>query len=80
MIDMRRDAVNFVVRSHHAADMGLLHDGLKGNQEVFADNAFRIVARRGVGSAFRLSMNREMLHGGDYVIAAYNERVALQGR
>jgi len=38
VIDMRRHAVNFVVRGHHAAHARLFHCSFKGNKKVFPDD------------------------------------------
>ncbi len=78
VVDVRRDAVDFVVGGHHAAGVGLFDRGLKGHEEVFANDALGIISWSGVGAAFGLSVNREVLGCGDDVMAVDRERIALQ--
>ena len=64
---MRRNAINFVVRRHHALRVPLLYAGFKRLQEVFANDSFGIVAGADICAAFRLAVNREMLEGCDHM-------------
>ena len=64
---MRRNAVNFVVGRHHALRVRLLYSGFKRLQEIFANDAFGIVAGADIGAAFRLAVNRKMFEGRDHV-------------
>ena len=78
VVDVRRDAVDFVVGGHDAARVALLDGGLERHQEVLADHAFGIIAGRGVGAALRLAVHGEVLGGGHHVMMIDIELVALQ--
>ena len=58
--------------------MRLLDGGLEGDQEVFADDAFGVIAGRGVGAALGLAVYGEVLGGGHHVVVVDMEIVALQ--
>ena len=78
VVDVRRDAVDFVVGGHHAADVRFLDRGLKRHEEILANDALGIVAGSGVGAAFGLAVYGEVLGGGNDVMAVDRERIALQ--
>ena len=78
MVDVGGNAVNFVVGGHDAADVGFLDHGFEGDEEVFANDAFGVVAGGGVRAAFGLAVNGKVLSGGDDVVAADGIIRALQ--
>ena len=73
-VDVVGDAVDLVVGGHHRADAGL-DRRLEGDEELLADDALGVVGRRGVGAAFRLAVDSEMLRRCQHVL-----RVDLIGR
>jgi hypothetical protein len=77
-IDMRRDAVDLVVRSHYAADFGFFDRDLKRHEEILSNNPLGIIAGRCVGAALGLAVHGEVLGGRDDVRAADQERIPLQ--
>src|SRR5262249_33087283 len=69
MIYVRRDTVNLVIRSHDAANMGLLNGRLEGNKERLANRPLGIIAGSGVRASFRLAVDGEVLSCCDNVMA-----------
>src|SRR5581483_4371862 len=77
VIDMRWNAVDLVIRSHHTADAAFFHRGFERHKESFSDYALGDISRRSIRSAFWLPMDCKMLHRRHDVIAADEEVVAL---
>ena len=67
LIGVRRNAVDFVVGGHHAAGVTFFGGCFKRLEKILPDYTLRVVARRHVGSALRLSMHGEVLFGGKHV-------------
>jgi hypothetical protein len=78
VVDVRRNAVNFVIGSHHASGPAFAHGGFERNQEDLPNDAFRIVAGRGVGAAFGLAVPGEMFGRRQDMMAVDEERISLQ--
>ncbi len=78
VIDVRGHAVDFVVGGHDAAYVRFLHGGLKRRKKIFADDALRVVAGRGVGAAFGHAVHREVFRRRQHVMAIDEESIALQ--
>src|SRR5512133_2203086 len=68
IVRMVRNAVDFVIRSHYRADIGLFHGHFKRIEMVFAKYPFRKIGRRQIRSAFGLSVTREMFGTGKQVV------------
>src|SRR5260370_11884237 len=68
VIDVRRDAINFVIRDHHTAGMRLFDGSLEGNQKRFANDSLGIVPGSSVGAAFWLSLDRKIFRRRYYVV------------
>ncbi len=78
VIDVRGDAVDFVIGGHHASHVAFLDRGLEGHQECFANRAFGVICRRGVGTALGLSVSRKVLHRSHHVVTVDEKVIALQ--
>src|SRR6185503_21370077 len=68
LICVRRNAIDLVVRRHHAHDARLYHRRLEARQKVFPQCSFREVYWSNVGATFRLAMRGEMFRSRDDVI------------
>src|ERR1700690_2323667 len=72
-VTVRRNAINFVIRRHDTGGVRFLNGGLERLEEIFANDAFRIVAGGNVGATFGLAVNGKMF-GGCHHVSVVNER------
>ena len=75
---MRRHAVDFVIRSHHADRSGFVQDRFEGIKESLAEYAHRHIRGRAVHARFRLPVAGKVLKGCDDALLVAELRITLE--